>query len=181
MRDESWMTIMKNGNKSVVAIVAMFDAFSKDRAERKHGTVLESEENVSRPFETVARLETRKIVIEFKAHGSAMRFREKFVGDDEDATCIAMISKAFIPDAKTMRRDVVAVGHVLVEFLGVTCGDKNGTIAKNDFVTGNVRFVKVLETCRRGGSNKKRNKFLDRDNDIRIHIIIVSFPHVIGK
>lgn len=78
---------------------------------------MEREEDVCRPVGTVARLKTGEVVIKFKTHGSTMNVREEFVGDDKNATGVAMVGETFMPNTKAMRGNIGAAGHVLVKLL----------------------------------------------------------------
>jgi hypothetical protein len=98
MVDKDRMGIAKHGEDGVVAVVVTLDSVGGDRVDREHGGVVKSTDNTVLPFETIARLERREIIIENKTDSTTVTtFGEKFVRYDVDSSGIVVAGEEFLP------------------------------------------------------------------------------------
>lgn len=174
MSDEGRVGVMQKGENGIVTIGAILDAISTNGIGREHGGMLEGTKNVVLPIEEVSRLVTGNVSAKYETLTIAVTGRQQLVGDDVNATGIAVSREKFIPGPEAMMRDVSTVWNVLLEFLCVIKIRKYRTIANDDLFTSNVGLMKEVARVRTSCGRNEGNQVLNGDNDVGILVIVVA-------
>jgi len=174
MSDEGRVGVMQKGENGIVTIGAILDAISTNGIGREHGGMLKGTKNVVLPIEEVSRLVTGNVSAKYETLTIAVTGRQQLVGDDVNATGIAVSREKFIPGPEAMMRDVSTVWNVLLEFLCVIKIRKYRTIANDDLFTSNVGLMKEVARVRTSCGRNEGNQVLNGDNDVGILVIVVA-------